>query len=54
MKLKNCKKCYEEKNYHECNHDKGYGDLPATQYRCTKCGEWVSELYFCNLEERKE
>ena len=35
----------------KCKHIKNSTDLPAEQYKCPKCGEWISELYFYNKEK---
>lgn len=31
-----------------CQHIKPANSCPASQYRCEKCGKWVSDSYFQN------
>jgi hypothetical protein len=35
-----------------CNHEKSPNDIVATQYRCIKCGEWISECYFYDKDKK--
>lgn len=40
----------------KCSHEKDLNEPTASQYRCIKCGEWVSDNYFDNKprQESKE